>query len=910
MKRRILFSLLLVTIALKLQAVTIFVSTSGNDSNAGTESAPYLSIQKAVDVAMPGDVIYVRGGTYLLTKRIKIDKAGTAEKRICLWGYPGERVIIDGSAEVVASVNEFKQARCIYVNHFGNYWHFKNLELCNAKDNGMKMEGSYCIVENCKFHDNNDTGLQLGMYKDFAIEETQSFPITGEPAFNPGYSYCKYNVVINCDSWYNYDSKSFSGSDDGGDADGFACKLFPGPGTEFHGCRSWNNSDDNWDLYMVYHPIVIDNCWSWNAGKTSANVGIGNGNGFKLGGGGTSGGAAFAQSVGAHVVRNCVAFDCLHKGFDQNNAYEAMYLFNNVAFGNEYNFRFPTVFMYGSMYMRNNIGFKPTTLNHEFLSADKVGAQVPNTAFNSWTTMDGCDPYKDGNKVNGVAVKAQDHSAQFKSLSPSLFLAERQADGSLPDNDFCKLVAGSKFINAGENIENLLPEAHSPGGLTLAPVSILYNDGKADMGAFETGLATTATLTLVSGKADQSVYAGTAIATTVYKWGGAATNVALLNLPVGLLSVVDTTAKTLTISGVPSQGGTYSLVNVGGTNVLTLTGQIKVSNIAPASLTLSAGKAVQEVFFGNAMVSTVYTWGGGATDVTYTALPVGISAVKDMDAKTLTLSGTPSEDGTYIVRTVGGMEGSEVSFNGNIVRVLPTKVLTGDWYHLQDSITKLPADLQGVLSIGTSNAAYPTLLNPSYVESTGSAPSGCTIGAINVERSGGFAQWTLPSLAEMKLNLNFTGTRTLNVEYAVGGVTKTWTSASLSKQTMLNWDLMLAIGLEPTKKPVTIKFINTTSSGGIRIYDFYIKTYDVETSLESFRKATTDFSMYQTETALIVYGDMASLKVYALSGMLVAQSTRSQIVDTSRLQSGVYLVRMEDSHGQVALRKIQIKHGR
>ena len=181
---------------------------------------------------------------------------------------------------------------------------------------------------------------------------------------------------------------------------------------------------------MVYHPIVIANCWSWNAGRTPDGADAGNGNGFKLGGGGSSGGAAFAQSVGAHVIMNNITFDCLHKGFDQNNAYEAMYLFNNVAWGNEYNYRFPSIFQYGTMYMRNNIGFKPTVRNHEFLSENKEGSQVPDTEFNSWTTFDDCDPYKDGNKVDGVNKWAQDHSAEFKSLSKDLFLAERQADGS------------------------------------------------------------------------------------------------------------------------------------------------------------------------------------------------------------------------------------------------------------------------------------------------------------------------------------------------------------------------------------------------------------------------------------------------------------------------------------------------
>ncbi len=894
----------LLTFTYTLQARTIYVSTSGNDSNAGSETSPYLNIQKAIDEAAPGDIIYVRGGTYMLTKRIKIEKAGTADARISLFGYPGERIIIDGTNIAATSVNEFKQARCIYVNHFGDYWHFKNLELCNAKDNGMKLEGSYNVVENCKFYGNNDTGLQIGMYKDFSIEETKSFPISGEPQFNPGFSYCKYNKVINCDAWDNYDKRSYNGSDDGGDADGFAAKLFPGPGTEFYGCRAWNNSDDNWDLYMVYHPIIIENCWSWNAGKRADGSSPGNGNGFKLGGGGTSGGAAFPQSVGAHVVRNCVAFDCAHKGFDQNNAYEAMYLFNNVAWGNEYNYRFPTIFMYGTMYMRNNIGFKPTILNHEFLSANKEGAQVPNTSFNSWTTFDGCDPYKDGNKVNGTAVYAKDYSAQFKSLSSTLFLAARQADGSLPDNDFAKLKEGSIFINAGEKIENFSPVAHSPGGLTLPPVSILYNDGKADMGVYETGDPTTAILSMISGKADQFVFAGTAITTTVYKWGGAATDVTVSNLPEGLTATKDAGAKTVTISGIPTTEGTYTIVNSGGTNTITLSGQIKISNVAPATLTLTEGKAAQEVFFGNAMITTVFTWGGGATSVTFTTLPAGVNAIINETAKTLTISGIPTDDGSFLISTVGGMEGSAVSINCNITRVLPTKILTGDWYHIQDAYNAIPSDLVGVVSYATgTDAANPTVWNPAYVETTGLAPSGCTVGAINVERSGGSVIWTLPSLVEMKSNIHFTGTRTLNLEYTVGGVTKTWTSASLAKQTMLNWDMMLAIGLEPTKKPVTIKFINTASGGGIRIYDFFVKIYDESTAVKNVELPKVQFNMYQTETVLIVYGEIAHLKVYSISGEIVSQSAMSQMVEISRLNKGVYIVQIEDVNGNIASQK-------
>jgi hypothetical protein len=904
MKKLLTTVICILAFTLMSEAKSIFVATNGNDSNPGTEALPLLNIQKAVDIAEPGDIIYVRGGTYMLTKRIKIEKAGRADAYISLFGYPGERVIIDGSQITANSVNEFKQARCIYVNHFGDYWHFKDLELCNAKDNGMKLEGSYCIVERCKFYGNNDTGLQIGMYKDFSIEETKSFPVSGEPQFNPGYSYSKYNKIINCDAWNNYDNRSFSGSDDGGDADGFAAKLFPGPGTEFHGCRAWNNSDDNWDLYMVYHPIVINNCWAWNGGKDANGTARGNGNGFKLGGGGTSGGAAFAQSVGAHVVTNNVSFNNTNKGFDQNNAYEAMYLFNNVGWGSAYNYRFPTIIPYGTMYMRNNIGFKAATLNHEFLSANKEGAKVPDTDFNSWTTFDKCDPYKDGNKVNNVNTWAKDYTAQFKNLSIDLASAPRQADGSMPENDFSRLIANSLFINAGQNIENFVPKAHSPGGWSLPPVSILYNDGRADMGAFETGDPTTATLVLTAGKADQYVFAGTAIQTTVYKWGGAATDVLVTDLPAGLSAVKNAEAKTVTISGIPAADGTYTITHVGGVNNIVLTGTIRVSMVAPATLVLSSGKAAQEVFFNNAMETQVFSWGGGAGDIQYTSLPAGITAEKDLNAKTLTISGVPTADGSYSVSTVGGMEGSQVIINCNITRVLPTKILTGGWYNIQDEYSNLPADLRGVVEIhqGT-NASIATAWNPTYTES-GSVPAGCTVGAINIGNSGGAVSWTVPSLVELKSNIHFTGTRTLRIDYTIDGVTRTWTSESLAKQTMVNWDMMLAIGLEPTKKPVTVKFVNTSTSGGIRMYDFFVKTYDVTSDVPKVDAAKLTYRMYQTETALIVYAeDVASLKVFNLNGSVVSQSFMSQIVNTTNLYSGVYMVEIETRDGNRAVQK-------
>ena len=407
---------LLMLASVSVSANDIHVATSGNDANDGSETTPLQTIQKALDIVKPGDRILIHEGNYNITKRLKIPALATTEDLRCeMRAWPEEavgKVIIDGTNMNPASEIEFKQARCIYVNHLANYWTFYGLVLQNAKDNGMKIEGSYNIVERCVFRWNNDTGLQIGMFKDFSIEETKSFPVSGTPEFNPNFTYCRYNKVINCDAYENADTKSFSGSDDGGDADGFAVKLFPGPGTEFHGCRAWTNSDDNWDLYMTYHPVVIDQCWAYHAGYMKDGSEGKNGNGFKLGGGGSAGGAAFPQSVGAHVVTNCVAFDNLHKGFDQNNAYEGMYVINCTAWGNEYNYRFPTEFKYGPMTLRNCIGWGAT--------AEKNGVAVGNNSCRPtnpaiWTLIPNSAP---GWKSMAAALSRKAIRRERPRLSP------------------------------------------------------------------------------------------------------------------------------------------------------------------------------------------------------------------------------------------------------------------------------------------------------------------------------------------------------------------------------------------------------------------------------------------------------------------------------------------------------------
>jgi hypothetical protein len=63
--------------------------------------------------------------------------------------------------------------------------------------------------------------------------------------------------TLNCDSTRNFDGPV------GGNADGFSAKWSLGPGNVFSGCRSWENFDDGWGLWMGSQPVLITNCWAF-----------------------------------------------------------------------------------------------------------------------------------------------------------------------------------------------------------------------------------------------------------------------------------------------------------------------------------------------------------------------------------------------------------------------------------------------------------------------------------------------------------------------------------------------------------------------------------------------------------------------------------------------------------------------
>ena len=372
-----------------------YVSTTGTNSAKGSLDQPFATLDYAHKLAKPGDTIYVRGGTYVLTSEMKLTNSGTEGNPIKVFAYGDETPVFDGSK--IPTPDEFN-GRAIRLDDV-SWNHFKGIEITNGPDGGLLIEGnsSNNIFEEIVAHHNGRASVAEG---------------TGIALYGNGAN----NLFLNCDSYANYDVLG-----GGENADGFA--IDGGAGNVLRGCRAWGNSDDGFDFFNASFAkkdagsaVRIENSWAWGNGYGPDGTPLGDGNGFKLGGqrpdlGNTSGG---------HIVINCVSWDNLASGFDGNDATNPVTVINSTAFNNgEFDFHFYKI----GHVLKNNLAFAGK-------QGVQVGSESTQTA-NSWTLP--------------VKVSAGD----FLSLNAATAKGARQADGSLPETLFLHLAAGSDLIDKG-----------------------------------------------------------------------------------------------------------------------------------------------------------------------------------------------------------------------------------------------------------------------------------------------------------------------------------------------------------------------------------------------------------------------------------------------------------------------------
>lgn len=442
------------------------IEKGGNDLNPGTKEAPFFNVSKALTVMEPGDTLYLRGGTYRYTATILMNQKGSALEYFHIFNYPGERPVLNFydifSSYVNLNATARGQARGFLIT--GDYYHLKGLEICQAPDNGIKIEGSFNICELLVLHHNGDSGLQIGLAKDS--------PDAPDKVAN--------NLVINCDSYRNLDWGT--GYEN---ADGFACKLSAGANNRFVGCRAWENADDGWDFYMTRYTIYVDSCWTFGNGNAAlATVSdleweyaqknplptgwAGDGNGFKLGGDGWA---------AKHVVRNSIAFDgfVTGAGFNENNNADSLFLFNCVAWQNMKNFRIRA----HPSDLRNCISFD-AKVGGEGQMFDLAAGTVQMN--NSWNSIQGQWPLVPNRDQSNRSFDQKAIYNQFVSTSKSDFLAPREPCGGLPRNGFGRLRENSIFIDRGTNVVRGV----DPVTWRQTDIPLTHFHGQAaDLGAFE-----------------------------------------------------------------------------------------------------------------------------------------------------------------------------------------------------------------------------------------------------------------------------------------------------------------------------------------------------------------------------------------------------------------------------------------
>jgi hypothetical protein len=73
-----------------------WVATTGSDSNAGTSTAPFRTINRAAQVAQAGDVVTIRAGTY--RESVAVRNAGTGTRRIVFQAEQRGQVVLTGGS--------------------------------------------------------------------------------------------------------------------------------------------------------------------------------------------------------------------------------------------------------------------------------------------------------------------------------------------------------------------------------------------------------------------------------------------------------------------------------------------------------------------------------------------------------------------------------------------------------------------------------------------------------------------------------------------------------------------------------------------------------------------------------------------------------------------------------------------
>src|ERR1700689_5735908 len=158
---------------------TFYVSKSGSDSNSGSVTAPWLTIQHAASSVTAGATVYVEAGVY--NESVTFPASGTASNYITFASYRGQTAVIDGTGLAVSStqglINIVNQS---YITVSG--FEIRNYTTSKASltPAGIWVTGSGTGVRllNNLVHNITTTSEKNGNAFGIAVYGTSSTPIT------------------------------------------------------------------------------------------------------------------------------------------------------------------------------------------------------------------------------------------------------------------------------------------------------------------------------------------------------------------------------------------------------------------------------------------------------------------------------------------------------------------------------------------------------------------------------------------------------------------------------------------------------------------------------------------------------------------------------------------------------------
>ena len=437
--------LLLLASGTAVFAKTYYVApTGGSDSYAGTNIAqPWATWQKAFNTAQPGDTVYFRGGAWkgattapILDPTISHGHNGTHAHPICFFNYPGEKPVLDCSSYTATNDKIALGIQNV------TYIKFRGLTVANCQ---QKVSGQWI------------SGISVLTCGNLYFDQVSVTNTGGYGFWTSGYDTL---YLVNCDSYNNVD---YLASDPGNRSDGFqiASGSEVGDYTLITGCRSWQNSDDGFEI-NTEREVHFFNNWSFGNGRLV----YGNGIGVKIG-------PSYLSDISKREFHNNVVAD--NKGFGISHNFldegpPVASFYNNSIYKCSMGFNDdPGDWLCssrgGHTVHRNNIVYNVTDYQC-YLEAcvyqPEVGPVYNTADHNTWTKLM-VSPFCQVNPAYNVTA------ADFVSLDTTGMSGPRASDGSLPATNFMKLVSGSDLIDTGVD------------------VGLPFNGSAPDLGAFEYG---------------------------------------------------------------------------------------------------------------------------------------------------------------------------------------------------------------------------------------------------------------------------------------------------------------------------------------------------------------------------------------------------------------------------------------